>query len=229
MRAVSVALNAIVVVFFSVFAGGTFLSRDYFDRLARDFVTDKTVTYSEPIVEIADEGLKSPAAKRFLNEDQRAAARIEIDDYRRSPMEYVSKVVSKQALEQPQRQGNPLAEKVVNVKRKVQEYYDRTFRGLLNDLRIFSITNLVAGSAALFLALRPMAAFRKSIVWFSFLMFAAVISTSYAYIDDISYFNIMMGWYMGWTYPLALITALTFLFLDYGKYLDSDDVTLQAG
>jgi hypothetical protein len=70
MRKTTLVLNSIVVVFFVLFLAYTVIARQHLEALARDFVTEKTVAYSSPIVEVASESLESPLVKKLLSDDQ---------------------------------------------------------------------------------------------------------------------------------------------------------------
>lgn len=66
MRNTAIALNSIVVVFFACFLGYTFFARQHLDGLAREFVTQRTLRYSAPIVEMADHSLDSPLVQKAI-------------------------------------------------------------------------------------------------------------------------------------------------------------------
>lgn len=84
MRKTTLALNSIVAVFFACFLAYTFLARSHRDGLARVFVTEKTLQYSEPIVELADGSLDLPLVQKLLSEEQDATIRREIAAYRKN-------------------------------------------------------------------------------------------------------------------------------------------------
>ena len=217
MRKTTLVLNAIVIVFFICFLAYTFIARQHLETLSRDFVTEKTLAYSRPIVEVASESLDSPLVNKILSDDQTKAIRAEIADYRNDPVAYISDVTGQQVRDGLEPGGNPLVEKVAAIKRKIRTFYDNTLSALLRDLRIFSISNLVAGFLAFGLAYRSSDEIRKPIVWFSFLMFVAVLYCSYMYIDDLSFFRILFRTHMGWWYAAFLSVMIVALYLDYGR------------
>lgn len=85
MRKFTIALNLIVVIFFAGFLSYTFVARQHLEAMARTFVTEKTLHYSEPIVALTDESLDSPVVKKLLSDKQSAAIRYEIAEYRHDP------------------------------------------------------------------------------------------------------------------------------------------------
>ncbi len=197
------------------------LARQHLDGLARDFVTEKTLAYSKPIVEIADEALRSPLVQNLLPDDQTVAIRTEIADYNNDPATYVSDLTRQQVRDVPLENANPLLAKVASIKERVRTFYDDTLNALVSDLRIFAVSNLVAGMIALGLAFRSLSAIPKSIAWFSFLMFVAVLCCSYLYIDDLTFFRILFRAHMGWWYAVFLCVMIVKLCLDYGRYANA--------
>ena len=114
-----------------------------------------------------------------------------------------------------------MIEKVAAIKNKIRTFYDKTLSALIADLRIFSISNLIAGLVAFGLAYRSSSDIRKPIVWFSFLMFVAVLYCSYLYVDDLTFFRILFRAHMGWWYAVFLCVMIVALYLDYGHHVVS--------
>ena len=218
MRKTTLALNSIVVVFFICFFAYTFVARQHLDSLARDFVTEKTLDYSKPVVEVADEALDSPLVNKLLSDDQTTAIRHEIADYQNDPGAYIADLTRQQPRDAPVANANPLIEKVAAIKNQIRTFYDNTLNALIADLRIFSVSNLIAGSIAFGLSYRSSSDIRKPIVWFSFLMFVAVLYCSYLYVDDLTFFRILFSTHMGWWYAALLCVMIVALYLDYGRH-----------
>ena len=214
----TIALNSIIVVFFVGFIAYTLIARQQLDSLARDFVTEKTLNYSKLIVEVAGEALDSPLVKKLLSHDQQAAIREEIAGYQTDPRAYVAELTQQHRQDAPRAHANPLLERVTSIKSKIRTFYDETLNALITDLRIFSISNLIAGLIALSLAYRSSREVRKPIVWFSFLMFVGVIYCSYLYIDHLTFFRILFRSHMGWWYAAFLGVMIAALYLDYGHH-----------
>lgn len=221
MRETTLVLNSIVVVFFIGFLAYTLVARQHLDSLAREFVTEKTLDYSKPIVEVADEALDSPLVKKVLSDDQATAIRNEISDYQNDPPSYVSDLTRQQVRDAPLAKASPLIEKVASIKNKIRTFYDNTLNALIADLRIFSSSNLVAGLIAFGLAYRSSSKIRKPIVWFSFLMFVAVLYCSFLYVDDLTFFRILFRTHMGWWYAVFLCVVTVALYLDYGRHANA--------
>ncbi|MGN6546233.1 MAG: hypothetical protein ACTHK7_14360 [Aureliella sp.] len=210
-------LNSMVVAFFACFLAYTFIARQHLDALARAFVTEKTLDYSQPVVELADEALDSPIIHKLLSDEQATAFRNEVADYQNGPGAYIADLTGQQVLAAPKANPNPLIEKVASIKSKIRTFYDHTLDALIADLRIFSLSNLIAGVIAFALAFCSSSEIRKPIVWFSFLMLVAVLYCSYLYVDDITFFRILFRTHMGWWYPALLCVMVVALYLDYGR------------
>lgn len=218
MRKTTLILNAIIIVFFVCFLGYTFVARQHLEGLARDFVTEKTLAYSKPLVEVVDVALDSRLVQKVLSDDQTLAVRQQIADYRNDPDGFVSELTKQPLSALTPKNANPLLVKVTSIKEKIRIFYDNTLNALVNDLRIFSVCNLLAGMMAFGLAFRSSSAIRPSLVWFSFLMFIAVIYCSCLYIDDLTFFRILFRAHMGWWYAVFLCFAIFSLYMDYGRH-----------
>ena len=189
-------------------------------------MTERTVLYSETLVEVAEQSLDSPLVKKLLTVDHARVIRDEIAEYRNDPSAYVSDLTRKAARVQQQQKGNPLLEKVASVKQRIRAFYNDTLAALIGDLRIFSSTNLCAGAVGLWLAVRSRAPIQQPAVWFSFLMFAAVLYCSFMYIDDLTFFKILFRAHMGWWYPVLLVVVLAGLYREYRRRGGGEDDAL---
>jgi len=223
MRKATLVLNSFTVVFFICFLAYTFVARQHLDSLARDFVSEKTLEYSEPVVEIANESLDSPLVRQLLSNDQATAIRNEITAYQNDPGAYVADLTQQQVLYVAIVEANPLIAKVATIKNKVRTYYGDTLQALITDLRIFSISNLIAGLIAFVLAYRSSSEIRKPIVWLSFLMFTSVIYCSYLYIDGLTFFRILFRAHMGWWYAAFLCVMIIGPYLIYLRQANVTD------
>lgn len=217
MRTITMTLNLIVAVFFAVFLSYTFVARQHLDSMARGFVTEKTLHYSEPFVAITDESLDSPVVKKLLSAEQSTAIRLEITEYRNDPAGYIADLTRQKILAANPRNLNPLLQKVGSIKERIRLFYDNTLIALIGDLRIFSISNLCASLIAFGLAYWSCKSIQKSLVWFSFLMFVTVLYGSYLYVNNLTFFRILFRTHMGWWYPLFMCVTLAGLYLDYRR------------
>lgn len=223
MRITTLALNLMVVVFFICFLAYTAVARPHLESLARKFVTERTLEYSQPLVAGAVEALGSPVVRKLLSDDQESAIRHELAEYQNDPGAYVADLTRQQLRDVPAGNAVPLIDKVVSVKTKIRTYYDNTLNALIADLRIFSSSNLLAGLIAFVLAYRSAVDIRKRIVWFSFLLFVAVLCCSYLYLDNLTFFRILFRAHLGWWYAALLCVMVVDLYWDFGHHRNATE------
>lgn len=221
MRKTTLVLNSTVVVYFVCFLAYTFWARQHLNSLARNFVTEKTLEYSKPIIEDAAALLDSPLVKTLASDEHLAAFRNEITNYRQDPEAYIADLAGQQAGDVPVENAIPMIEKLNVIKWHIRDFYDKTVNALIADLRIFSVSNLLAGLIAFGLAYRSTTKLRKPIVWFSFLMFVGVLYCSCLYVDDLTFFRILFRAHMGWRYAVFLSGTIFALYIDYGRYANA--------
>lgn len=217
-------LNAIVVIFFGGFLVYTFFARQHLDGLAREFCIDRTLLYARPVLDDLaaqiEKRLDQPVVKRVLPEARSAVVRREIESYRNDARGYIADLVRHKPVVEQVVDRHPAmrkaSEMAAEAKAKIRDYYDETLRALIADLRLFGASNLVAGLVAFLLAWRSPHGVRRSLVWFSLLMFAAVLYNSYVYVDDLTFFRIFFRLHLGWWYPVGVCATLIGLYHDYG-------------
>lgn len=216
MRRTVIALNSIVAVFFIGFLAYTFVARQHLDGLARRFVTEKTVQYSKPIVDLAEASLDAQLVHKLLPAAHKAAVRQEIADYREDPAHYIADLTRDSRVALKPVQANPLLAKVAAIKEGIRTFYDDTLNALIDDLRIFSICNLTAAVIALGLVLTSRKKVPQSVVWFSFLMFGTVLYCSLMYVDDLTFFRILFRSHLGWKYAVVLGFVQLMAYQEFG-------------
>ncbi|MEZ6091649.1 MAG: hypothetical protein R3C05_27270 [Pirellulaceae bacterium] len=214
MRTTILAANLLVSIFFACFVAYTFIARQHLDGLARDFVTEKTLEYSTPVVDLAEEAIRSPIVTRLLSSKGVDATRNEIESYRNDPRGFVVDLTRPAEEGDSPSNENRSSDQVASIKNKIRKFYNDTLNALIADLRLFSISNLIAGIIAATLAYRSTSEVRKPMVWYSALIFIAVLYCCGLYIDRLTFFRILFRTHMGWSYPL-LLCGLT-----YGLYMD---------
>ena len=220
MRATIIFLNFVIVLFFGVFLAYTFVAKTHIEKLAITFAISKTRTYADPLFEKAEEKFQHPAAQKLIPSDKKQLIENEILAYQKDPDSYLIQLAQKE--KSADHNSGPF-NMLYSWKKTVTDYLSETLKVLLRDLRIFASSNLIAGSIALFFALRSPPKIRKLLVWLSFLMFLAICYCSYLYIDDLSFFKLLMRWQMGWSYPGLLFLTVIQLFLRHGDKSDAID------
>ena len=214
LRKISIALNAIVVTLSLCLFAYTFFAKDHLIEHTRGFVTEKTLSYSKPLVETTRVGLESPLAQKLVSEERRLFVESELATYDSDPVDYVTSLTSAE----PSSLGTG---KIAEFKEKVRGYYQSTLTELLRDLRIFSGANVGAGLFAIFLLFSPRFKESKKLVTFSFVIFTAVAYSTVSYIDGVSFLTILLKWHLGWGYPVVIILTILWLGYEFGLHKET--------
>jgi len=225
VRTALVILNLVVAVASAGFFAYTFLARDHLTGLAEDYVINKTVQHATPTVEQVEATLKNPLA-RLAPAQIREAVQAEVDEFRRDPNAYVRALVAKgTVIEKPK---HAFAEQVTKWKESIQSYFDRTLASLIRDLRIFSGTNTVAAFLAAWLASRAHGRWRWHILGVSTLRLFALGLHMYLFIDGLSFFNIVAGSRVGWSYPIVVVLTFAYLYSRIGRHVPPAPVEVKS-
>jgi len=202
-------------VLFLAFFTYTFLARSHLESIARNFVTEKTLQQSGPIIDTVERALDVPLVAKLVSNDEIKLVRAEIETYRNDPTSYVSDLTGKRT-RNPQENLGAIVQKAADAKDAIRTFYNDTLTALILDLRIFSGTNTFAACVAMFLVIKSPVSIRKPLVLFSFALFVAVVFCSYFYIDNLSFFRILTSAHIGWWYPLLVIVVAAWLYNDVG-------------
>lgn len=213
MRTFAIILNCSAAVFFASFLAYTYWAKEDLHSRARQFVTDRTLQYSGPIVDIADQALGVPGVQKFLTDKEIAVIRDEIKAYRADPRAFISSLTQKHGDRLRPINPNPLLEKVASIKDRIRMFYDDTLMALVIDLRIFTASNLVVAIVASCLALHSMARHGKLIAGISILMFVSVLYCSSLYVENLTFFRILFRLHLGWRYAVLLAVMLLAMIL----------------
>ena len=219
MQKLTAALNILTAVLFTAFFGYTFFAKAHLRSVAREFVAEKTLRYSEPVIETVEQALDVPLVEKLISEDDLKLVRDEIKAYRDDPAAYIADLTGQKPPVPPQGKLGAIAKKAVEAKEKIRAFYDATLASLVADLRIFSGTNVGAAVLAVVLTFRSRPPIRRSLIVFSFLLFVSVVFCSYLYIDGLSFFRILTSTHMGWWYPVFVLAVALGLYKDFGRTL----------
>ena len=221
MKKLTVALNALTAALFIAFFAYTFFAHSHLSSLARDFVTEKTLHYSGPVIDTVEKTLDVPVVAKLVSRDDIEVVRAEIDTYRDDPAAYVSDLTGQKLAIPARRKIGAIAKKVTEAKEQIRKFYNDTLTALIADLRIFSGTNTVAAILAIVLTLKSRPPVTKPLVAFSFLLFVALVFCSYLYIDHLSFFRILTSTHMGWWYPVIVVIVAAWLYKDIGELVET--------
>jgi hypothetical protein len=217
MRTALLIISVIASFFFAVSFVLTFFARDYMTRLAQDYVIDKTRKHVDPLVQIGEQAINARGIELLLNDEQLQIARREIAAYRDDSPAYIARLVAGDRNPAPPKPAAGFLGEVLRWKVQIREYFDDTLSRLLRDLRIFFGTNVVAGTMAILIALRAKGNRSSQMLLLSGLLLASMAFGIYMYIDNLSYFRILMGSYMGWWYPAIVATLFLGMLVEFPK------------
>lgn len=204
MRTILLTLNSLVVLFFTGFLIYTFFAQAHVESLARGYVTERTAHYARPLVDLTEELLQSKKVRLVTTAAQRAIVEREIAAYRKSPTEYIQDLTRQGKRLVPVEHPNLIFQKVAEIKEKIRVYYDSVMHALIADLRIFAVSNLVAGLFALGVVFWERHQPSRVVLGFSMALFLAVLYCSYMYYDEMTFFKILAKAHFGWWYPVIL-------------------------
>ena len=148
MRQLLLSIQILFIMVFSVALISSFFVVDSIRERSTDAVTDKVVHFVSSKIEIAEELINSKAASNYLADYQMEAIRDEINDFRENPSDYVEAMTldeSKTQIVPPDLLSknplkNKLVEKIFSWKSSIKTYFEKTFDGLILDIRIFLIS-----------------------------------------------------------------------------------------
>ena len=204
MRRGLIAVNVGLVLVCGLFLAYTFFADAHLSGLARDFVTERTVRHSAPLVDAAEESLNSRLVQSLLSEPQQAVVRREIQDFRRDPESYIADLTRRPDSAELEVAKSPLLKQVAGVKEKIRQFYRETLNSLIADLRIFAFSNLCAAFLALWLVWRTPSSTPVPIAGLSTFLVIAVVYCSLLYVDNLTFFRILFRLHMGWRYAVLL-------------------------
>lgn len=221
MKKITVALNALTAVLFLAFFAYTVFAHSHLSSLARDFVTEKTLHYSGPVIDTVEIALDVPLVAKLVSKVDIELVRGEIERYRDDPAAYIADLTGRKLAIPPQQKLGAIAKKTIEAKEQIRKFYNDTLTALITDLRIFSGTNTAAAVLAIVLTLKSRPPVAKPLVAFSFLLFVAVVFCSYLYIDDLSFFRILTSTHIGWWYPAFVVIVAAWLYKDIGEVVET--------
>lgn len=206
-RNAALLLNTVVMVFFAMFLIYTFYGRAHLNSLARDFVTGKTLAYSVIVVDIAEKALDDSLVVKLLLENTTTMARAEITAFHQSPADYVGGLTGKQLHEMHVPREKAVFAEALHLKIKIRNYYNETLTALINDLRIFALSNMLAAMAGFAMLRHAPPQLEQAFLVYAIALAAAVLFNAMIYVDEMSFFQIMFQTHLGWWYPVALLLA----------------------
>jgi len=222
MRKFLIIGSAFVSFIFLIAFVGTFFLKDKIYESARNLAVERTSKYAGNVVSSAEELLQSPLAKKVLSEQQLDAISGEIETYNVDPVTFVTQLTSENESPPPSGFKNKLSRKFFGWKESLRKHYNETLSKLIGDLRLFCATNVVAGLLGVFLAFKSRD--KKPgilLIYGGILLFSIGMGVS-AYIDHMSILNLLINGFMGWEYPVFILSVFLFIYWYFGRHVASN-------
>jgi hypothetical protein len=197
----------------------TYSAKSIITSKAKEMAVEKSRGYADPIAQKLRETLDRPVIGKLIRGNVRERLEAELHAYESSAEDWLKRLAlgginRAKEFDFPEVQ-QPLARKALDaLKAKVAEVktrLDATYQGLLADLRLFAITNLVAFVVAAVLCL--LARTPRSRHWlltYSFVMLGTAVVSIAFYVGQNWFWNFLRNDYLGWQYPVVIGTISLF-------------------
>jgi hypothetical protein len=219
MKRFLLSVNCVSALLFAGFFAYTFLGREHIRTLATDYIVEKLEPGANKSVQLAETILQTPAINSRLKEEHLQAALAEIDEFHSAPHQYIQSLADPRSPAINSRAASgiaaDLATKINGWKQAIRHSFDRTYERIVIDLRIFGFSNLAAACAAIYLICR-FGAHRKIMVICILLMVSLAYSI-FMYIDQLWFFRILVGSFMGVWYPIGMLIIFVCLYRDFAR------------
>jgi hypothetical protein len=215
---VLVAVNLAVAAGSAGFFALTVVGQEHVKELAKDYLAAKVRPVADRLAAQTARAFDSKAGA-LVPGRVRVAIRAELDAYGADPVGTIREW-AKAGADAPQPNiMMPGLDEAFGLRDRVKAHFDATFASLIRDLRIFSGSNAVAGLLAAWLASRSRGRHRYRLAGLSLLLLAGVAWNAWMYLDDLTFFRILIDSYAGWGYPVFLAVTVGYLWFRIGRLL----------
>jgi hypothetical protein len=213
LRKILIALHLMGAALSIALLVSTYSAKSLIVSTAKDMAVEKSRGYADPIAEKLRDTLDRPVIGKLIPGNVRERLEKELNDYEASAETWLKRLAAggvnrAKEFDFPEIQ-NPLARKAIDaLKGKVSDVrsrLDATYQGLIRDLRLFAITNLVAfllAAVLCLLARTPRS--RHWLIAYSFMMLGSAVVSIAFYVGQNWIWNILRNDYLGWQYPVVV-------------------------
>lgn len=164
--------------------------------------------------------LDNPTVTKLLPEQARTRIESELAAFGENRIRYVRETLTAGAAGAKELDSNSLiTERIAGFRRFITTAFDDTMSALVRDLVIFNATNVAAFLIAWCLVRLDRPRWAVSLKVLSIFLFLATLFSTWMYIDQNWFFNILFKSHMGWSYP-SLIT-LFFIWISIENATDT--------
>lgn len=222
LRKILIALHLAGAALSVTLLVSTFLAKGIITSKARQIAIDKSRSLSDPLATKVQETLDRRMIGKLIRGDVRERLESELAGYRTSPDAWLIRLAEGGAtrakdFDFPEIES-PLARKAVELLTKgvsdLKEHMEKSYRGVIGDIRLFASTNIVAfGFAAWLSWIARTPRSRHWLLAFSGMMLVVFAISISSYLDQNWTWTILTGNFMGWGYPvlLGLLSLCTIL------------------
>lgn len=225
-------LIPVQLFFGAIFLAGfiaTFYTLDSIAEKSRALVSEKVIAKTSAKLDVAEELLNSNAAKNLIAEYQMAVIREEIQLFRSDPVTYVNAiamddewVIIPPTLTSKNPLKNALYEKVFAWKKVLKDQISRSLMGLVRDIRIFLITNVIALLFAAVVTFKNINEKYRPLVLSGSISVSVALSSLF-YLDQNWLFNVLLNSYAGFGYSVGIAALSAWLYLEYTERFKRGD------
>ena len=191
----------------------TYSAKSIITSKAKEMAVEKSRDFADPVAEKLRETLDRPVIGKLIPGNVRERLEKELNDYEASAEDWLKRLAAggvnrAKEFDFPEVQ-NPLARKAIDALKgkvsNVRSRLDATYDGLIRDLRLFAITNLVAFLlAALLCLLARTPRSRHWLVAYSFILLGSMVFSIAFYVGQNWIWSILRNDYLGWQYPAVV-------------------------
>ncbi len=207
---------------------GTLVSSFFIvDKIAENskaIVTEKVVSGTKSKIALVEEAINSRIAEKILKPYQLEAIKAEISAYQEDPYQYISSLtldstqtqISSIEIDSKNSLTNKLLEKISSWKQSLKTYFELTFSGLIRDIRIFLLSNVIGLLIALVVSVKSEQIGKRALAISVIMSFAIAIS-ALTYLNQNWLYTILLNSYAGYSYPIGIFLTSLWLGFEYFK------------
>jgi len=110
-----------------------------------------------------------------------------------------------------------LLSKLFNWKKGIKEKFKKSFNGIVTDIKIFLLTNILAFGIALFLNKKSLKNEKNYYIASGILTLSIAISV-WGYLDQNWFYSFLLNNFTGWAYPVGMGILFSWLLFNYYQH-----------
>lgn len=221
LRRFIMGANLIVLLFFAGFFLATYTTPQFARDMARDYAVEKTVNYAQPKIDELETYLETHVPSNLPGANATETLRDELLEFTDDPKAYILALADAgSAIPEPDKSRtvtdvfkNFTRDPITTFKQEARAYYFSTVAALIQDLRIFSGTNVIASLVALLAAYSARRKLLVPLLLISAALLWSLTINIYGYIDSMTFFRILTHAHLGMMYPVIMAILILYALL----------------